>query len=203
VEQDEDLLDRPPREVPGGEHPLAEAVDARGIDRVQQCIGAELGDQVPADRVAAVLERRRPTILLVRHVRQPALACLSERVVMRALTSRVGRLPHRGIQQQLAQRLLGLRRGQMVSIGLAPIRRLPHHCAARRPTPRVAHVRRPEALLVAPVCVAPQRVPDASVRAALDLQVTRRTDFAGAVVRHPPRLGNKIREQKSTHQRED
>jgi hypothetical protein len=49
------------------------------------------------------------------------------------------------------------------------------------------------------VGVAPQRVPDAPMRPALDLQVAGRADVGMAVVTHLVRVGNKIREQKTTH----
>jgi hypothetical protein len=46
VQQHEDLLDRSPRQLGLGEHPLAEHVDALGVDRVQQCVLADLGEYV-------------------------------------------------------------------------------------------------------------------------------------------------------------
>jgi hypothetical protein len=85
--------------MPLGQHPLAECVDARRVDGVQQGVEAELGNQVAADRVAVVLDRRRSAVLLPLYVREPRVARLAERVILLTLVPRVGRLTHRGVEQ--------------------------------------------------------------------------------------------------------
>jgi hypothetical protein len=85
VEQHEDLLDGAPRQAPLAQHALAKRVNTRGVDRVEQRVGPDLREEVPMHRVAVVADRRRPPVPLVRHVRQPGLARLAERVVWRPL----------------------------------------------------------------------------------------------------------------------
>jgi len=105
VQKDEDLLDRPPRQLALDEQALAVGVDARRVDRVQQRVGAELRQEVAPHRVAVVADGRRPAVLLVGDVGEPRLACLTERVVVGTLAPRVGGLPHGGPEQLLERRL--------------------------------------------------------------------------------------------------
>ena len=99
MEKHEDLLDRPTRQTPLGQHPLAEPIDALGVDRVQERVIAELGDEVAVDSVAVVPDRRRPAVLLPRDVCEPRIARLAKGVVPVAPVPRVSGRTHRGIEQ--------------------------------------------------------------------------------------------------------
>ena len=84
---------------------------------------------------------------------------------------------------------------------LAPVRRPPDERAARCLAARIPHVRRPETGPMTTVRVAPERVPDAALCAALDLQVSGRAEVVGrrSIRAHLVRVGNKIREQNAVH----
>src|SRR4051794_31032403 len=89
-------------------------------------------------------------------------------------------------------------------MGFRAVGRPPDHGTAGRASPRIAYVRRPEALAMATVGVAPQRVPDAALGAALDLQVSGRADVVGRGIRaHLVRIGNTIREHNAINRTED
>jgi hypothetical protein len=148
VQEHEDLRDRAARELAFDEQALAVRVDPRGVDRARPRVGAELRQQIAPHRVAIVADRRRPAVLLVRDARQPRVARLAERVVLRALAPRIGGLAHAG-GEQLLERRLRLSGRQIRRVRLGAVRRPPDDRAARRATTRVARMSRPEPPLVA------------------------------------------------------
>src|SRR5690242_806287 len=100
-----------------------------------------------------------------------------------AFVARVGRLAWR-VGEQPVELVAGVGGGEVGPIGLRSVRCAPHDRAAGRPPSGVLDVRPPEALLVAAVGVAPQRVLRALAAASLDLQVARRAYFARPLLRH-------------------
>ena len=101
---------------------------------------------------------------------KPRVAGLRERTVLVALVARVRRFAGR-VGQQLAQLVLSFRGGKVARVGLGPVGGTPRDRATRRVPARLPHVGGPKAFLMAPIGVAPERIPGTLAAAAPDLQM--------------------------------